>query len=166
MVQTASHIIRQYDPIAKIVLFGGLNLFSGDSPNLRLDKEFAQQLANKNITKYGDAISVHAYPWMDNVEPIVWEKYTESLNYYRDLFGSVDVWVTETGQSLEAGGEKGQAQYLSEAYNFFSKENVYVSKVFWYSLIDYSDDKASFGLTENKNTRPAYQDFKKIISNA
>lgn len=102
MVQTASPIIRQYDPTAKIILFGGLNLWSGGDANLVLDKEFARQLAAMNIQQYGDAISVHAYPWTGQVQQYVWGNYTESLAYYRGLFTnkSLEIWVTETGQSI------------------------------------------------------------------
>ena len=86
MAKIASPIIREYDPSAKIVLFGGLNLWSGDDPKLELDKEFARQLAALNIEQYGDAISIHPYPWMETVEPWIWEKYDQTLAYYRDLF--------------------------------------------------------------------------------
>jgi hypothetical protein len=88
MVQTASSIIRQYDPAAKIVLFGGLNLWSSNDPHLALDEEFARQLSAVNIEQYGDAISIHAYPWMEHVESSVWEKYGESLVYYQGLFSA------------------------------------------------------------------------------
>lgn len=76
MVQVASPIIRQYDSSAKIVLFGGLNLWSGGAPHLDLDKEFALQLAAMNVTQYGDALSVHAYPWGELVESWVWGNYS------------------------------------------------------------------------------------------
>jgi hypothetical protein len=161
MVQIASPIISQYDPLAKIVLFGGLNLFSGNDPNSDLDKIFAQQLASRNVICFGDAISLHAYPWGTS-EPIVWEKYAESLNYYQTLFGAAEIWVTETGQSLEASTEKGQAKYLSDAYRFFSQGNISVARVFWYSLTDSSLDNASFGLTAPDNTRLAYQELQKM----
>jgi hypothetical protein len=162
MVKIASPIIRQYDPSAKILLFGGLNLYSGGGPNLDLDKAFAEEMSKTNITMYGDIISVHAYTWGNN-ESIVWEnKYTESLNYYRSLFGSLEVWVTETGKPLEEGNEIITAQYLSDAYNFFKSEKINVNKVFWYSLTDYSFDNATFGLTLQNQTRPAYDEMRKI----
>ena len=52
---------------------------------------------------------VNAYPWMGQVEPRVWENNTESLAYYRGLFtnNSIEIWVTETGQLIETGGEDG-----------------------------------------------------------
>jgi len=121
MVQTASPIIRQYDPTAKILLFGGLNLYSDGAPNLVLDEDFARQLAAKDIQKFGDAIAVHAYPWSGQVEVKVWQSYTTSLVYYRGLNQSLDVWVTETGQNMTVSGEFGQAQYLTEALNFFPR---------------------------------------------
>jgi hypothetical protein len=157
MVQTASPIIRQCDPSAKIVLFGGLQLWSGDDVNLALDKEFARQLAAMNIEQYGDAISVHAYPWMDQVKPLVWDNYTESLAYYRALFTSnksLEIWVTETGQSIESSGEHGQAQYMADALGYFQGK---VTRLFWYSLVDNAADQKSFGLIGNATTpRLAY----------
>ena len=166
MAQTADPIIRQYDPTAKILLFGGLNLWSGNDPHLELDKDFSCQLAAMNIEQYGDAISVHAYPWMGQVQPYVWGNYTESLAYYYRLFTnkSLEVWVTETGQSIEAGGETGQAQYMADALGYF-KGNV--TKVFWYPLVDNPQDPGSFGLIGNETTpRPAYnvlQNFTEAI---
>jgi hypothetical protein len=161
MVKIASPIIRQYDPSAKILLFGGLNLYSGGDSNLDMDKAFAQEMANTNITRYGDVISVHAYTW-GNDESVIWEKYTQSLNFYRGLFGPIEVWITETGKPLEKGNEQVTAQYLSDAYKFFSDQNVNVSKVFWYSLSDYSLDGKSFGLTLQNQSRPAYAEMQKI----
>ena len=162
MVQIASPIIRQYDPSAKIVLFGGLNLWSGGDPNLALDTEFARQLAALNVGQYGDAISVHAYPWMDQVKPLVWEKYNESLAYYNALFTDrpLEVWVTETGQSIEADGEDGQAQYMADAVQFFQGK---VTRLFWYSLLDNAGDQKSFGLIGNE-TRLAYSTLQKQLT--
>jgi hypothetical protein len=164
MVQTASPIIRQYDQSAKIVLFGGLNLWSGGDPNLALDKEFARQLAAMHIEQYGDAISVHAYPWMEQVEPWVWEKYDESFAYYRGLFTSnksLEVWVTETGHPIEFGGEEGQAQYMADALRYFQGK---VTRLFWYSLIDNAADQKSFGLIGNETPRLAYYVLQKQLT--
>jgi hypothetical protein len=163
MVQIASPIIRQYDPSAKIVLFGGLNLWSGGDPNLALDKEFARQLAAMNIEQYGDAISVHAYPWMNQTEPRVWDRYTESLAYYHALFTnkSLEIWVTETGQPIEAGGEQGQAQYMTDALGYFQGK---VTRLFWYSLLDNAADQKSFGLIGNETPRLAYYVLQKQLT--
>lgn len=165
MVQTASPIIRQYDATAKIILFGGLNLWSGGDANLVLDKEFARQLAAMNIQQYDGAISVHAYPWTGQVQPYVWGNYTESLAYYRGLFTnkSLEIWVTETGQSIEDGGEDGQVRYMADALAYFQGN---VTRVFWYSLVDNAQDLGSFGLIGNETTpRPAYVVFQKQLTN-
>jgi hypothetical protein len=81
MAETAYPIIRQYDPNATIVLFGGLNLYSGGDPNLTLDIDFATQLVAKGIQQYGDAIAVHAYPWATETNE-VWNRYNDSLSIY------------------------------------------------------------------------------------
>ncbi len=161
MVQTASPIIRQYDPTAKIVLFGGLNLYSGTSPNLILDEEFAGQLAAKNIQQYGDAISLHAYPWNESNSTVVMQNYAQALANYSVLFPALEVWVTETGKPIHEAGEAGQAQYLDEALNYFHGK---VAKSFWYSLLDNTWDPGNFGLIGNNTTpRPAYSELQKSI---
>jgi hypothetical protein len=131
MTATAHEIIKQYDPNATIVLFGGLNLYSGGDPNLTLDEEFARQLEAKDVLQFGDAIAVHAYPW-GNRPSSDWEsQYNASLEYYRGLFtnSSVEIWVTETGQNITDLGGIGQlqAQYLNKCLDFFSGR---VSRVF------------------------------------
>jgi hypothetical protein len=164
MVQIASPIIRQCDPSAKIVLFGGLNLWSGNDPHLELDKNFSRQLAAMNIEQYDDAISVHAYPWMGQVQPRVWDSYTESLTYYRQLFPSnksLEIWVTETGQSIEDSGEDGQAQYMVDALQYFNGK---VAKFFWYSLLDNVADQKGFGLIGNEMPRLAYYVLQKQLT--
>ena len=161
MVQTASPIIRQYDPTAKIVLFGGLNLYSGGDPHLTLDKEFARQLAAMNIEQYGDAISVHAYPWGQD-EPQVWDSCTSSLAYYHGLFTnkSLEVWITETGQTIQADGEQGQAQYMADALQYFQGKTTHL---FWYSLLDNTWEENSFGLISHDGTpRLTYQELQKF----
>ncbi len=160
MVQIAAPIIRQYDPSAKILLFGGLNLYSGGDPHLEIDKGNASQLAAQNISQYGDAVSVHAYPWGGKVDSIVWERYAESLAFYFGLFNAsgvpLEVWVTETGQQIEFGQEL-QAQYMDDMLDFFDEK---VTRVFWYSLIDdklkNGDIKNNLGLIDNGTVRQAY----------
>jgi hypothetical protein len=164
MVQIASPIIRQYDQSAKIVLFGGLHLWSGGDANLALDKEFARQLVAMNIEQYGDAISVHAYPWMEHVESWLWEKYDESLTYYRELFTSnksLEIWVTETGHPIEFDGEDGQAQYMRDALQYFQGK---VTRLFWYSLLDNAADQKSFGLIGDETPRLAYYVLQKQLT--
>jgi hypothetical protein len=160
MIQIASPIIRQYDPTAKIVLFGGLNLWSGDDPNLELDEDFAQQLTNMDIEQYGDAVSVHAYPWSTKIESTVWQKYDEALAYYRELF-TLEFWVTETGHYVDFEGEEAQAQYMRDALNYFEGK---VAKFFWYSLLDNAWEDKSFGLIDEGTPRLAYYELKSKVN--
>jgi hypothetical protein len=165
MVKIASPVIRQYDPTAKIVLFGGLNLWSGNDLHLELDKEFAQQLANMSVEQYGDALSVHAYPW-EKIKPPIWENYSDSLAYYQELYPSLEIWVTETGYPLEYGGEEGQAQYMRDALDYFEGK---VTRFFWYSLLDNAwEDSAwenrSFGLIDEGTPRLAYHELKSKVN--
>jgi hypothetical protein len=161
MVQIASSIIRQYDPSAKILLFGGLHLWSGVDSQLELDMELANQLAAQNIEEYGDAISIHAYPWMGQVEVWVWEKYDDSLEYYQELFPSLEVWVTETGQSIDDFGESGQAKYIHDALQYFNKK---VAKLFCYCLVDNPWENKFGIINENGAPRSAYYELKKSLN--
>jgi hypothetical protein len=160
MVEIASPIIREYDPSAKIVLLGGLNLWSGDDPNLELDKDFAQQLANMGIEQHGDALSVHSYPW-GKIKSSIWENYSGSLAYYQELYPSLEIWVTETGYPLEYEGEEGQAQYMRDALNYFEGK---VAKFFWYSLLDNTWENQSFGLIDEGTPRLAYYELKSKLN--
>jgi hypothetical protein len=165
MVTTASPIIRQYNASATIVLMGGLNLYSGGSPNLQLDMDFASQLSNTNISQYGDAISVHAYNWVKDSNPSsAWDSYSTSLSFYKMLFPNMPIWVTETGQVYnEQDNGKVQAQYLTGALSFFSGK---VTNVFWYSLHDNPDEVPSqrFGLVDDAGTpRSAYVNMRDYL---
>ncbi len=156
MAEIASPIIRQYDPTAKIVLFGGLNLWSDDDSHLELDKDFAQQLANMGIEQYGDALSIHAYPW-EKIKSSIWENYSGSLAYYQELYPSLEIWLTETGYPLEYEGKEGQARYMCNALDYFKGK---VAKFFWYSLLDNTWEDQSFGLIDEGTPRLAYYELK------
>jgi len=156
MAEIASPIIREYDPSAEIILFGGLNLWSGTELNLELDKNFSRQLTTMNIEQYGDALSVHAYPW-ENIKPSIWENYSDSLAYYRELYPSLEIWVTETGYPLEYEGEEGQARYMHDALAYFKGK---VARFFWYSLLDNTWEDQCFGLIDEGTPRLAYYELK------
>ena len=160
MVQTASPIIREYDPTAKIVLFGGLNLWSGNDPNLELDMNFSRELAERNIEQYGDAVSVHAYPWGEEVESWVWQRYDEALSYYHESF-TLEFWVTETGHPANFTGEAVQAQYLSDTLQYFKGK---VARLFWYSLSDNAWENDSFGLIGDGKPRLAYYELQDALN--
>jgi hypothetical protein len=168
MVQIASPIIRQYDPTAEIVLLGGLQLYTGGNMvTLNLDKDFARNLSYCNLTLYGDAISVHAYPWGNQESQSVWDNYAASIADYRQILGnsSLDVWVTETGQNITdcRGNQRLQAQYLADSLGFF---NGRVSHVFWYALHDENATKGDFGLIQNDGVpREAYIQLQYSLAN-
>ena len=157
MVEIASPIIREYDPSAKIVLFGGLNLWSGGDSHLELDKNFSSELAYRNIEQYGDVVSLHAYPWSETIESSLWQRYDESLAYYRELL-NLEFWVTETGHPIDFEGESSQAQYMRDSIDYFKGK---ATKVFWYSLVDNAWEDKNFGLIDGKTPRLAYYELKK-----
>jgi hypothetical protein len=164
MSKIAYPIIRTYDPSATIVLMGGLNLYSGGALNLWLDEQFASLTSSMNIAQYGDVISVHAYSWL-GVQPStqqVWDSYTQSLTYYRNLFPNLDIWVTETGQQFDQSNQNEEANYLTNAFQVFNGK---VTNVFWYSLKDNSWElpQQQFGLVNSDGTtRPAYNEMQKL----
>lgn len=168
MVQTASPIIRQYDPDAKIVLLGGLQLYTGGPATsyiLNADLDFARNLSSYNLLQYGDVISVHAYPWSGQVSQTVWDNYNTSIVQYREIFGnsSLDIWVTETGQNLTDcnGDEVAHAQYLNGSLSFFNGK---VSHVFWYALHDDNESLGDFGLVgAGMQPREAYSALKDAL---
>ncbi len=170
MTRTAHDIIKQYDPDSTILLFGGVHLWAGggDDPTLALDKDFYSRAAAKGIFEYGDAIAVHAYPWSGTPTASVWNGYTDTIGYYRELIPknkSMEFWVTETGQSINDSGEDGQGQYLSDALGYFQGR---VRHLFWYSLHDNTilfPDEKCFGLIANGTLpRPAYIELKDYFS--
>lgn len=176
MSQVAYPIIRQYDPSATILLMGGLNLYSGNDSNLALDEQFANLTASMGIAQWGDAISVHAYPWTSQ-QPSqdVWGNYSQSLAYYSQVFNNMPIWVTETGQQLaldsqgqiDLDGENITAQYMTDAFQFFQGK---VSVVFWYSLWDNPWEVNQtipqyFGLLNSDGTpRPAYATLQQLTN--
>ena len=72
---------------------------------------------------------IHAYPCTEKVESGIWEEYNQSLAYYRGLF-NMEIWVTETGYGADSEGEIGQAQYMSDALQYFNGESLEVFLVF------------------------------------
>jgi hypothetical protein len=158
MAQTAYPIIRQYDGNATIVLLGGMNLYSGTDRNCALDYEFAKLVAAKGVQQYGDAISVHAYPWTDSVmQRNASFSYASSLVYYNDTFNrALPIWVTETGQKFNAANPTLQADYLTQVMLAFRGE---AAHMFWYALHDdhIGDHIEYFGLVDdNMQPRGAY----------
>jgi hypothetical protein len=167
MVQIASSVIREYDPSSTIVLFGGLSLFSGGDSNLEYDMDFAGRLATMGIEQYGDAFSVHAYPWSNDMSLWSFRAFDNALAYYRELFPSLEVWVTETGHYIDSEREEGQARYMQGAIEYFKES---ASKFFWYSLLDneweiYDQGQPKhFGLIGDDGPRPAYYELKSKMS--
>lgn len=161
MVQDASSIIRQYDNSSKIVLLGGQQLFTGGSDVVQSDLDFARNISSLNIAQYGDAISVHAYPW--NKTAAVWNSsYNDFIQEYKALFPSLEVWVTETGQNISDSGIKGQAKYLNQSLDFFNGE---IDKVFWYALHDENSTMGDFGLVNaDNNFRKVYTDLQSTLA--
>jgi hypothetical protein len=104
-------------------------------------------------------------PWGKEFTDAVKDSYTASLEYYSGLFNqSLEIWVTETGQNITTSGKLEQAQYLSEALDYFSDTSV--SRVFWYALHDENSTRCDFGLIgANMQPRQAYATLKANYGN-
>ena len=99
---------------------------------------------------------------MKKIEPIIWEKYSDSLSFYRELNPSLAIWLTETGHPTDFEGESTQAQYMHDSLDYFEGK---VAMFFWYSLVDNAWQDKSFGLIDADGTpRLAYYELKKWLN--
>lgn len=165
MLRTAYSIIKDYAPQSEVLMGGGLHLNTGGDSWLEQDQAFAKRLSELGADQYADGISLHAYPWTNQVSNWVWEKYSESLNFYKSLFRkTLQVWITETGYPAQEEGDNSQAAYLTEAISFFGARAV--NAMFWYELRDtpYSNPTPSFGLfTDTLAARPAFCSLQTLL---
>jgi hypothetical protein len=106
-----------------------------------------------NIENYGDAFSAHAHPWTSETNSWNFNTYDAALAYYRDLFPSLEVRVTETGHYIDVEGEEGHARYMHDVLQYF---NGRVTRVFWYSLWDSQWEERHFGLIGDGKPRLSY----------
>jgi exo-beta-1,3-glucanase (GH17 family) len=166
MLHVAYSIIKEHAPDSKVLMGGGLHLNTGGDPWLARDEAFAKRLSELGADQYADGISFHAYPWTNQVANWVWERYDESLDFYRSLFEkNLEVWITETGYPAQDEGETSQAAYLTEAVSFFGMRAV--NAIFWYELRDtpYSNPTPTFGLlTDTLTPRPAYYSLQTLLT--
>jgi hypothetical protein len=166
MLQIAYSIIKEQSPNSKVIMGGGLHLNTGWDPWLGRDEAFARRLSELGADHYADGISLHAYPWTNQVTNWVWATYDKSLQFYKSLFrSSLEVWITETGYPAQGGAETSQAAYLTEAFSFFGARSV--NALFWYEMRDtpYSNPTATFGLlTDTLTPRPAYYSLQTLLA--
>jgi hypothetical protein len=166
MLRTAYSIIKEYAPHSEVLMGGGLNLNTGGDPWLARDQAFAKRLSELGAEQYADGISFHAYPWTNKIADWVWQRYDESLGFYRSLFKKhLEVWITETGYPAEVEGETSQSAYLAKAVSFFGQRSA--DAVFWYELRDtaYSNPTPTFGLlTETLTPRPAFYSLQALLT--
>ncbi len=169
LVETAITAIQAGNPNAKIVL-GGL---SGS------DYEFLDEvLAGLNDPSDIDVIAVHPYRTVGSSFNYAPEDSDTGLNTLTtDLYNikavmnryhlvDVPLWLTEVGWETgdDGVGSRTQAEYLTRLYTQ-ALAIPDVQKVFWYTLVDTSDDEsigdAQFGLYEDnldpKSAVSAYQ---------
>jgi hypothetical protein len=99
---------------------------------------------------------------MEKIEPLIWEKYSDSMVFYRELCPSLEIWLTETGHPIDFGGKSAQAQYMHDSLDYFKGK---VAMFFWYSFVDNTGEDKSFGLIDGDGTpRLAYYELKNWLN--
>jgi len=123
---------------------------------------WAQQLWTLGGANYCDAISVHAYPFNLNLDPV------ENWTYYQSLWTSYfprwrnlgkPIWLTETGLQSNQKTPADQATYLNESYNFFKQQGVVLYS--WYDL--YSTGNEWGLLNSNGSPKAAYVTYLDLL---
>lgn len=165
MLKAACQIIHNSQPDATVIAFGGLHLYSSSDPYwydtwVMRGLQFANNVTALGGMDYCDAIGLHAYPWGLNYSGLVENLFINSLNSYRQITGTKDVWITETGQTSEQYGrnQTAKATYLDQTFALFG--NLSVKGYVWYELNDDNGRVAvdgSFGLFDvNGSATPAF----------
>ncbi|MEM0149723.1 MAG: glycosyl hydrolase [Candidatus Micrarchaeaceae archaeon] len=145
VIKSAAAIIRQSEPNATIVCFGGAPV--GNYYAL----QWYAQVWNFGAANYCNAISIHAYPsgneLMDSAVNAAWNA---SLSAYEALTGK-PVWITEVGMpsssAMPGYSASLQSSFMAQSLSFFDKYS-YIKRVYWYDLWGLSDGSLedNFGL--------------------
>jgi hypothetical protein len=180
MIKSAYSIIKNNNPNATIVCFGGAQMFSSVFSSNSVQNEFLfyQQVWKYGAAKYCDAISLHAYnqPYynfsqiVDNGETLE-QSYNNTLNMYENLTGK-PIWITETGipsNNWTAGinySEQKQAAFLRQDFDFFASHQ-FVKRIYWFHLIGYANRGEDYGLLNmtTMQPKPAWYSFLYFVDN-
>lgn len=177
MIKAAYTIIKQTEPNATIICFGGAEIF----PLTEVQQEyyFYKQVWDYGAGNYCNAISIHAYsiPFYNmSQEPyqnISLEKvYNFTINLYENMTKK-PIWITETGipsNNYTLGvnlSQQKQAEFLTQEFNFFSNYS-FIKRVYWYDLIGGTGAGADFGLLNatSLKPKPSFNSFLYFVKNS
>ncbi len=149
LIESATKIIRKYQPNATIVCFGGAPIGS--------DSIFSwyKEVWNYGAGKYCNAISLHIYPSLpfSSNQFGYWYAW---INAYENMTNK-PIWITEFGMPSSSLAIQGLSQgeqnyFLVNSFLFFSKIP-YIKRAYWYDLWGLSDgqEENNFGLLNLTN---------------
>ncbi|MGC8662500.1 MAG: glycosyl hydrolase [Candidatus Micrarchaeia archaeon] len=168
MIKSASKIIKEHNPNATIVCFGGAPI---GNENVFL---WYDEVWNYGSGKYCNAVSLHIYQNL----PFSYgglSSWASWIDAYENMTKK-PIWITEFGMPSASAiipglTQKGQNYFLLESTFFFNKFT-YIKRVYWYDLWGLSDGNAenNFGLLNltNPEGRPsiAWYNFTKIYNSS
>jgi len=163
VIKSAATIIREKEPNATIVCFGGAPM-----DNYQIYEWYAD-VWHYGAANYCNAISLHAYiPLPTPLSSALAESWNQSIDAYAQLTHK-PIWITEFGMpasSVIPGYSPAlQKEFLLESLNLFSK-NGNVTRAYWYDLWGLSDGALdnNYGLLNltdpyNGTPEPAWYSF-------
>ena len=163
IIRSASTIIKEHEPNATIVCFGGAPI-----GNSNIFYWYAE-VWSYGASKYCDAISIHAYPQyaglMNSNEINAWN---QTLLAYEELTQK-PIWITEIGMPASSRLLTGfspslQNEFMIQSFDLLNSMR-FVKRVYWYDLWGLSDgaEENDFGLLNLSNPflepKPAWYTF-------
>ena len=149
IIKSSSTIIKEYQPNATIVCFGGAPI---GNENIFL---WYSEVWNYGAGKYCNAISLHIYPSLpfSASEFSYWGSW---INAYENMTKE-PIWITEFGMPSSSATLPGLSQsmqnsFLVQSFSFFNSFP-YIKRVYWYDLWGFSNGpiENNFGLLNLTN---------------
>ena len=174
----ASHkIIKQEDPGAKVMLSGLYGSPPNDPRRSMKSWQFLAKLYKLGAKKYFDSVAIHPYSPDTTQLRLIIEKVRSTMNRYGGKKTQIDIteigWGSDSRTSFGKGSAKAQAQQLTSAYDFMTKnrKKLGIRSAYWFAWQDVSRqiDTCSFcystGLFEAGDhlvAKPAWRAFVKF----
>ncbi|EPH0095383.1 hypothetical protein QDZ74_005232 [Pluralibacter gergoviae] len=156
IVKQSSNIIRRNDSNAKI-LIGGINVFASQGKYFKGSEKFwLKELISKNIMKYADGISLHAYSIYEPTGRRNPELYFNYLDHAVSSLGyNGKFYITEFGVPSEPYLHGFDSKYIKNyilSYIKAAESRSYLHGLWWYDLkddgVDLHNREHHFGLLD------------------
>jgi hypothetical protein len=173
LVKAGHDGITTVDPGAEVILGGMFGTpLGGRKPGIAAWDFLAKLYDVKGIKRYFDGVGIHPYAAKLSKVQLQVDNMRDSIKSGHDA--GVDIWITELGWASSGSnnplvrGNKGQAQRLNEAFDYFlSKRRAFhVQAVIWYSWQDTKRGSSPCAwcsgsglLTQSASEKPAYSAF-------